>query len=164
MCRCYALKVINCVVAFLCNSLFLKILNYSLFWGFFPIYFYQLEANYFTILQRFLPYIDMNHPWIYTYSPSPSLWVFPVHQPRALVSCMQPGLVIWLCLSFLRGPCIGKALSWDGPEKHGSSDLESLQKHIVFPIFLPNQILTVLGYALLHNKSPHTQKLKTSTV
>ncbi|KAB0340787.1 hypothetical protein FD755_024704 [Muntiacus reevesi] len=23
-----------------------------------------------------------------------SLWVFPVHQPRALVSCMQPGLVI----------------------------------------------------------------------
>ena len=24
----------------------------------------------------------------------PSLWVFPVHQPRALVSCIQPGLVI----------------------------------------------------------------------
>ena len=23
-----------------------------------------------------------------------SLWVFPVHQPRALVSCIQPGLVI----------------------------------------------------------------------
>ena len=27
---------------------------------FFFIYFYQLEANYFTILQWFLPYIDMN--------------------------------------------------------------------------------------------------------
>ena len=26
--------------------------------------------------------------------PIPSLWVFPVHQPRALVSCIQPGLVI----------------------------------------------------------------------
>ena len=26
--------------------------------------------------------------------PIPSLWVFPVHRPWALVSCMQPGLVI----------------------------------------------------------------------
>ena len=25
---------------------------------------------------------------------TPSLWVFPVHQARALVSCIQPGLVI----------------------------------------------------------------------
>ena len=46
----------------------------------------------------------MNQPWIYMCSPSrppppaslsiPSLWVFPVHQPRALVSSIQPGLVI----------------------------------------------------------------------
>ena len=27
-----------------------------------------------------------------------SLWVFPVHQPRALVSCIQPGLVIFFTL------------------------------------------------------------------
>ena len=27
-----------------------------------------------------------------------SLWVFPVHQPRALVSCIQPGLVICVTL------------------------------------------------------------------
>ena len=40
--------------------------------SFFSIYFYQLEANYFTILQQFLPYIDMNQPWIYMYSPSRS--------------------------------------------------------------------------------------------
>ena len=26
--------------------------------------------------------------------PTPLLWVFPVHQPWALVSCIQPGLVI----------------------------------------------------------------------
>ena len=39
---------------------------------FFSIYFYQLEANYFTILQWFLSYIDMNQPWIYMYSPSQS--------------------------------------------------------------------------------------------
>ena len=30
--------------------------------------------------------------------PTPSLWVFPVHQPRALVSCIQPGLVICFIL------------------------------------------------------------------
>ena len=39
---------------------------------FFFIYFYQLEANYFTILQWVLSYIDMNQPWIYMYSPSQS--------------------------------------------------------------------------------------------
>ena len=30
--------------------------------------------------------------------PTPSLWVFPVHQPWALVSCIQPGLVICFTL------------------------------------------------------------------
>ena len=49
----------------------------------------------------------MNQPWIYMCSPSwspptslpiPSLWVFPVHQPWALVSCIQPGLAICFTL------------------------------------------------------------------
>ena len=39
---------------------------------FFFIYFYQLEANYFTTLQWVLSYIDMNQPWSYMYSPSQS--------------------------------------------------------------------------------------------
>ena len=44
-----------------------------LFFSFiFFIYFYQLEANYFTILQWFPPYIDMNQPWIHMCSPSRS--------------------------------------------------------------------------------------------
>ena len=30
--------------------------------------------------------------------PIPSLWVIPVHQPQALVSCIQPGLVICFTL------------------------------------------------------------------
>ena len=30
--------------------------------------------------------------------PIPSLWVFPEHQPRALVLCIQPGLVICFTL------------------------------------------------------------------
>ena len=52
--------------------------------------------------------MDMNHPWIYMCSPSwsppltslsiSSLWVFPVHQPWALVSCIQPGLAICFTL------------------------------------------------------------------
>ena len=36
---------------------------------FFFIYSYQLEANYFTVLQWVLSYIDMNQPWVYMYSP-----------------------------------------------------------------------------------------------
>ena len=39
---------------------------------FLKIFFYQLEANYFTILQWVLSCIDMNQPWIYMYSPSQS--------------------------------------------------------------------------------------------
>ena len=41
-----------------------------LFFKLFFIYLYSLEANYFTILKWFLPYIDMNQPWIYMCSPS----------------------------------------------------------------------------------------------
>ena len=46
--------------------------QWYLFIYLFFIYFYQLEANYFTILQWFLSYIDMNQPWIYMQSPSRS--------------------------------------------------------------------------------------------
>ena len=38
--------------------------------SFFSIYFYQLEANYFTILQWFLSYTGMTQPWISMGSPS----------------------------------------------------------------------------------------------
>ena len=42
------------------------------FFSFFFFVFYQLEANYFTILQWVLSYIDMNQPQIYMYFPSRS--------------------------------------------------------------------------------------------
>ena len=38
------------------------------------------------------------HPEPPTSLPIPSLWVIPVYQPRALVSCIQPGLVICFTL------------------------------------------------------------------
>ena len=53
--------------------LFLKIFSQSgllCIFFFFSIYFYQLEANQFTIPQWVLSYIDMNQPWICMYSPS----------------------------------------------------------------------------------------------
>ena len=55
----------------------------------------------------FLPYIDMNQPWIYMCSPSwtpshlpphPIPLGLPVHQPWAPVSCIQPGLMICFTL------------------------------------------------------------------
>ena len=58
---------------------------------FFSIYFYQLEANYFTILQWFLPYIDMNQPWIYMCSPSRSPLLPPSPpDPSASSQCTSP--------------------------------------------------------------------------
>ena len=44
----------------------------SFFHLFFFIYFYSLEANYFTTFQWVLSYIDMNQLWSYMYSPSRS--------------------------------------------------------------------------------------------
>ena len=56
-----------------------------------PTYFKQLEANYFTTLWWFLPYIVMNQPWIYRCSPSqyPLLPPSPSH-PSGSSQCTSP--------------------------------------------------------------------------
>ena len=64
----------------------------------------------------------MNQPWIYMYSPSrsppptslstQSLWVFPVHQVRALVSWIQPGLVVCFTLDNIH---VLMLFSWNIP-------------------------------------------------
>ena len=72
------------------------VLPYSFFFFcpfllFSPIYFYQLEANYLTILQWFLPYIDMNQPWIYMCSPSRSSLPPPSpSHPSGSSQCTSP--------------------------------------------------------------------------
>ena len=38
-----------------------------------------MEANYFTILRWFLPYIDMNQPWVYMCPPSQTPSHLPPH-------------------------------------------------------------------------------------
>ena len=77
------------------------------FFNFLKIYFFLFnwEANYFTILWWFLPYIHMNQLWVYMCSP---YWTslplpFPSHpsgssqctSPEQPVSCIKPGLVIY---------------------------------------------------------------------
>ena len=55
----------------------------SLFFFNYFLFFY-FNWRLITILQWFLPYIDMNQPWVYMCSPS--LRVIPVHQPWAPLS------------------------------------------------------------------------------
>ena len=63
-----------------------------------------MEANYFTILYCFLPYIDMSQPRVYMCSPSCTSFPppSPSHpsgssqctSPKHPVSCIEPGLAI----------------------------------------------------------------------
>ena len=76
---------------------------------FFPIIFISWRLITLQYCSGFIPYIHMNQPCIYMCSLSwtppptslliPPLWVIPVHQPLALVSCIQPGLVICFTLN-----------------------------------------------------------------
>ena len=71
---------------------------------FWVVDFFFLLFFIFFYLWWILSYIEMKQPWVYMCSPSqsplppPSPPVFPVHQVRALVSCIQPGLVICFTL------------------------------------------------------------------
>ena len=82
----------------------LKILIF-LFLFFKLINLFELEANYFTVLWWFLPYIDMNLPRVYMCSPSwtrlpPPSASHPsgssqCTSPEHPVSCIEPGLAIY---------------------------------------------------------------------
>ena len=52
-----------------------------------------------------------------------SLWVFPVHQPRALVSCIQPGLAICFALDNIH---VSMLFSWNIPPSPSPTESKSL--------------------------------------
>ena len=63
-----------------------------------------MEANYFTTLWWFLPYIDINQPWVYMFPimntppislPIPSLWLSQCTGFESPVSCIELGLVLY---------------------------------------------------------------------
>ena len=52
-----------------------------------------------------------------------SLWVFPVHQVRALVSCIQPGLVICFTLGSIH---VSMLFSWNIPPSPSPTESKRL--------------------------------------
>ena len=56
-----------------------------------------------------------------------SLWVFPVHQPRALVSCIPPGLVICFTLDNIH---VSILFSLNIPPSPSPTESQSLFVHL----------------------------------
>ena len=70
--------------------------------------------------------------------PIPSLWVIPVHQPWALVSCIQPGLVICFTLDSIR---VAMLFSQNFPPSPSPTESQSL-----FCTSVPLFLFCILGY------------------
>ena len=109
---------------------------YFIFWChfillFFFIYFYLLEANY-NIAVVFAIHWHESAMDVHVFPsplppppslPIPSLWDFPVHQPWALVSCIQPGLVICFTLDSI---LVSMLFSQNIPPSPSPSESQSL--------------------------------------
>ena len=70
--------------------------------------------------------------------PIPSLWVIPVHQPWALVSCIQPGLVICFTLDSI---LVAMLFSQNFPPSPSPTESQSL-----FCTSVPLFLFCILGY------------------
>ena len=70
-----------------------------------------------------------------------SLWVFPVHQVQALVSCIQPGLVICSTLDNIH---VSMLFSWNIPPSHSPTAWQSVS-HIGICDSNPNIALLTLS-------------------
>ena len=70
--------------------------------------------------------------------PIPSLWVFPVHQPWALVSCIQPGLVVCFTLDSI---LVSMLFSQNIPPSPSPTESQSL-----FCISVSLFLFCILGY------------------
>ena len=70
-----------------------------------------------------------------------SLWVFPVHQVRALVSCIQPGLVICFTLDNIH---ISLLFSWNIPPSPSPTESKVCSVHLcLFFCFAYRVIITI---------------------
>ena len=117
--------------SYLENTLFSKLCFMGSSWGsttlnytFFILFFFFFSFFY---LWWILSYIEMKQPWVYmclpSRSPLPSLSVFPVHQVRALVSCIQPGLVICSTLDNIH---VSMLFSWNIPPSPSPTESKRL--------------------------------------
>ena len=84
-----------------------------------------------------------------------SLWVFPVHQPRALVSCIQPGLVICFTLDNIH---VSMLFSWNVPYHwtigKPSSPLLTIQRVPKYTPFCPQSFsCNILSWESFHVSS-----------
>ena len=111
--------------------------------NFFSIYFYSLEANY-NIVVVFPIHWHESAMDLHVFPipipppaslPIPSLWVFPVHQPWALVSCIQPGLVICFTLDNINVSMLFSQIIPPSPSPTESKSLfcTSVSLFILFP-------------------------------
>ena len=78
-----------------------------------------------------------------------SLWVFPVHQARALVSCIQPGLVICFTLDNIH---VLMLFSWNTPPSPSPTESKIFPSFLIsFPIicFLYFSLMFSLPYKFL---------------
>ena len=69
-----------------------------------------------------------------------TLWVFPVHQVWALVSCIQPGLVICFTLDNIH---VSMMFSWNIPPLPSSTESKSLFCTYLFCCFAYRVIITI---------------------
>ena len=70
-----------------------------------------------------------------------SLWVFPVHQVRALVSCIQPGLVICFTLDNIH---VSLLFSWNIPPSPSPTESKVCSVHLcLFFCFAYRVIITI---------------------
>ena len=76
--------------------------------------------------------------------PIPSLWVFQVHQPWALVSCIQPGLVVCFTLDSI---LISMLFSQNIPPSPSPSESQSL-----FCTSVSLFLFCILGYSFTLQK------------
>ena len=79
-----------------------------------------------------------------TFLSTRSLWVFPVHQVRALVSCIQPGLVICFTLDNVQ---VSMLFSWNIPPSPSPTESKRLfYKSVSFFFFCSAYKLSLTSF------------------